>query len=200
MEKKEQLFRSALVKLLKGVVNNNDKEQLWLTILENKTEIEEYFSKLGLTLIIHKEDGYAYLKQQSLENEEKSIPKLIYRRQLDFLTSFAIVLLKKETIELQKNNSDKRYILSKNAFFDKIKPYLKITSDEVKQKKEFDTIINKLKEMGFIRFLNNNDSNFEILPLVKGFVDAQLVSNIDEKLNEYIQYGSKKVSSESEGE
>lgn len=190
MEDDDLLFSSAVVALFKGVVYETGKDKIWTTIKDKQAIIEDYVSKIGLTLVIHSEDGYAYLKQRTYENEEKAIPRLIAKRQMNFTTSLVLVILRKEMIEIHKRGNDERFIMSRALLIDKMLPYLKETTDEVKQKKEIEATLNKIAEMGFIRFLDNKDKDFEILLTVRGFVNAQLLKDIDAKLKEYMDYNS----------
>lgn len=198
MDNDDFLFSSTVVALLKGVVYATSKDKIWETVKEKQAFIEDYVSKMGLTLVVHNEDGYAYLKQRVYTNDEKDIPKLVSKRQLNFITSLALVLLRKEMIELNKRGNGERYVVSKESFIDKMLPYFKNATDEVKQKKEIESTLNKIEDMGFIRFLDNKDKDFEILLIVRGFVNAQLLEDVDTKLKEYMEYNSNEVTDKNE--
>ena len=174
-----------LVALLKGVVSKAVHPKLWPTLLDSRLALEEYLSKIGLTLIIQEQDGCAYLKQKSYENEGEEIPRLIPRRQLPFLTSLLLVLFREEMVEQSKGDMNGRFICGKEAIIEKTLPYLKESSDNVKQRREVESSLKKIEEMGFIHSLNSADSDYEILPLVRGFVDAQWLDDFDNKLQAY---------------
>ncbi len=182
------LYSSAIVALMKGIVSHDKNEKVWNTIIERQNEIEDYINVMGLTLILHKDEGYAYLRHREYMDEEKAIPKLTSSRQLDFITSLSLVLLRKELIEIHKNANDERFIMSRQSFYDKMSPYLKGTNDEVKQKRSLNATLNKIEDMGFIKVLDNKEKDFEISLLVKSFMSAQNVENFDKKLEEYINH------------
>ena len=163
MNSNEYRFSEAVVTLLKGIVNEATDTRMWNTILDQQVYIENYVSKIGLKLMIHKQDGYAYLKQNDYTDDEKSIPRLVTRRQLKYLTSLILVLLRKELMDLNKNIDSGRYIISKSS-------------------------INVIEKMGFIRLLKNSNDEYEISPLLRGFVDAQWLQDLDEKLKGYRDY------------
>lgn len=188
MNSKEYEFSEAVVALLKGIVNESTDTRIWNTILEQQVYIEDYVSKIGLRLMIHNQDGYAYLKQNDYGEDEKSIPRLVTKRQLKYLTSLILVLLRKELIELNKSSDLGRYVISKASIIEKIRPYLKDTNDEAKQRKEIETEIHAIEKMGFIRLLKNANEEYEIIPLLRGFVDAQWLQDFDEKLKAYVDY------------
>lgn len=188
MDSNEYRFSEAVVALLKGIVNEASDTRIWNTIMEQQVYIESYVSKIGLRLMIQSQDGYAYLKQNDDGENDKSIPRLITRRQLKYLTSLILVLLRKELIELNKNSDLGRYVISKESIIEKVRPYLKDTNDEAKQRKEIETEINAVEKMGFIRLLKNSNDEYEIIPLLRGFVDAQWLQEFDENLKAYVSY------------
>ena len=188
MDLNEYAFSEALIALLKGIVNEASDVRIWNTILEQQVYIEDYVSKIGLQLIISNQDGYAYLTQIDYREEQKPLPRLITKRQLKYLTSLILVLLRKEVIEMNKNSDLGRYVISKTSIIEKVLPYLKDTNDEAKQRKEIETEINAIEKMGFIRLIKNSNDDYEIIPLLRTFIDAQWLHDFDEKLKTYIDY------------
>ena len=188
MDLNEYAFSEALIALLKGIVNEASDVRIWNTILEQQVYIEDYVSKIGLQLIISTQDGYAYLKQIDYGEEQKPLPRLMTKRQLKYLTSLILVLLRKELIEMNKNSELGRYVISKTSIIEKVLPYLKDTNDEAKQRKEIETEINAIEKMGFIRLIKNSNDDYEIIPLLRTFIDAQWLQDFDEKLKAYIDY------------
>lgn len=195
MDTNEYKYSQALVNLFKGVVSSEQTPNVWETINDEQLKIEEYVGSVGLTLVIQKQDGYAYLKQRTYENEEKAMPRLVAKRQLGFTTSLLLALLRKEFAELNRLDSSELLVLSEDEMFEKLKPYLKDTTDEVKERNRVNRAIKQIEEMGFLRTIKNDKSRFEVLALVRGFVDVQWLEELDEKLQEYANY---EKSSESE--
>ncbi len=196
INKEDYEISVALVALLKGIVSETSNVKVWHMIIENRPYIEEYFSKIGLRLFI--QDGYAYLRQRKYEDDEKEIPRLVSKRQLKYITSLILVLLRKELIELNKDDIMERNIISKIQIIEKVKPYIKDTNDEAKQKKEIETEIKRIEDMGFIRKLKNYSDRYEILPIMKGFIDADWLENLDDTLKVYMQYQAGEVGKEDE--
>lgn len=190
VDKNNLSFSTSLVALLKGFVNETTQPKLWNNILEKQMQIEDYVSKIGLTLVIQGQDGYAYLMQRKYYNEEEELPRLISKRQLSFGISLMLVLLRKELMEINKSNSDERFIISKQEIEEKVRPYLKDSTDEIKLKREIESNIKKIDEMGFIRRLKDSNTQYEILPIVRGFVDTQWLEDFDGRLQEYMDYYS----------
>lgn len=196
MEKNEQQYSIALVSLFKGIISQHKQPKIWNTILVERLQIESYVSKLGLTLIVQTQDGYAYLKQRVYENEEIEIPRLVARRQLGFQTSLLLVVLRKEFAQINRRDDGERIIVTEAEIIEKMQPYLIDTTDEVKQRANISRSLKQVLEMGFIQRLNNDQVQYEILPLIRGFVDGQWLEDFNQKLESYVRYQGLDNSSE----
>lgn len=181
-------FSSALVALLKGVVNREGQTKQWNTIVTQTANIEDYMSKIGLTLMLDQTDGYAYLKQQEFTEETAEIPRVVPRHQLSYPVSLLLVLLRKQLLEFDTQSGDDRNIISKQDIIEKMRPYLKDTTNEVKQIKEIESNIKRIEEMGFIRALKGSEPQYEVLRIIRSFVDAGWLSEMDSRLNAYREY------------
>lgn len=190
MDKSSQEFSTTLVALLKGFVVESTNTKIYQYILDNQLVIEDYVSRIGLSLMIQEEDRVAYLRQRVYENEEEFIPRIVSRRPLSYGASVLLVLLRKEVIEINQNESDSRVFISRDDIIDKIKPYIFSTNDEAKRDREIDRHIQTINDLGFIRLLKGSTTQYEVLPIIRGFVDAQLLEDVDKKLSEYLKYAT----------
>ena len=190
MDKSSQEFSTTLVALLKGFVVESTNTKIYQYILDNQLVIEDYVSRIGLSLMIQEEDRVAYLRQRVYENEEEFIPRIVSRRPLSYGASVLLVLLRKEVIEINQNESDSRVFISRDDIIDKIKPYIFSTNDEAKRDREIDRHIQTINDLGFIRLLKGSSTQYEVLPIIRGFVDAQLLEDVDKKLSEYLKYAT----------
>jgi hypothetical protein len=203
MDEKSIALSVVLVTLFRGAINRETNEKQWTALLAQQTHIDDYVSKLGLVLIVDMTDGYAYLKQQTQTEDHLDIPRLIPRYQLSYPVSVMLVLLRKQLLEFDSGSNSERLILSKQEFVESLRPYLKDTSNEVKQLKEIDTNLAKIKDMGFIRMLNGVEDHFEVQRILRSFVDAQLLGELDLRLQEYrniASNGTAQEDTESESE
>jgi hypothetical protein len=185
MDEKSVALSGALVALFRGIISRDAHTGHWNTVLAQQTQIEDYVSKIGLVLIVDAPDGYAYLKQQTDTEDHLDIPRLIPRHQLSYPVSVMLVLLRKQMLESDSGNNSDRLILSKQDFAELLRPYLKNTSNEVKQQNEIDANLARIKDMGFIRMFEGADGRFEVQRIIRGFVDAQWLGELDERLREY---------------
>jgi hypothetical protein len=52
----------ASVRLLQGVIYA-DEDRVWNILLSNRSQIETFVARLGLTLVVDEAEGYAYVRQ-----------------------------------------------------------------------------------------------------------------------------------------
>jgi hypothetical protein len=59
------------------------------------------------------------------------------------------------------------------------------SSNEAKLVDRIDTDINRVVELGFLRSLRGQDNQYELRRIIKTFVDAQWLSELTQRLDEY---------------
>ena len=59
---KTEVYASVVIRLLQSVIYDDDRKY-WNDILNNEASVRDYFSKIGIELILNRQDGFAYLKQ-----------------------------------------------------------------------------------------------------------------------------------------
>ena len=186
----EMQFSRALVALFKNVVFKENDSTVWQTIIEQRYKIEDYVSKIGLTLSIDDMDGYAYLKQRIYSDGETAIPRLIPRFPLSYPVSLLLVLLRKRLLEFDTKTGDQRLIMSRMQIEEHMRLFLKDTTNEAKLVTDIDKYIDRVEKMGFLRRLRNNDDSFEVQRILRSFINAEWLQNINEKLAVYQAYAN----------
>lgn len=185
---KSVAYSQALIALFKGVVNRETHSKQWETILSQRTKVEDYISKIGLTLCLDENDGYCYLRQSNSKEDEPEIPRLIPRHQLSYPVSLLLLLLRKQLLDFDTKNSDERLVVSKQDIIDKILLFLKDTSNEAKQIKEIEGYIRRVEDFGFIRRLKGSDEQYEVLRIIRSFIDVPWLNELDQRLEQYKAY------------
>src|SRR6267378_3715296 len=99
-------FPSAAVKirLLQDAVYAEDTE-LWLILLRYRSHIQNYFSEIGLELVIHEEDGFGYL-QQAPHEDAVSIPRLFRRDKLTKGVAVIGLVLREQLLQFDEKLHD----------------------------------------------------------------------------------------------
>ena len=108
----EQKYSLSLIALLKGIVYNHQKE-VWENLLHYESDVKKYFIPIGLELFLDKSEGYAFLRQKELEEDELQLPKLAEKRQEKITTTINRVLeigFLRKLEDLEKNYEIQRII------------------------------------------------------------------------------------------
>jgi hypothetical protein len=176
-------YSNILIALLKGIVYSDNK--YWNDLLDNELDVKNYFDDINLAVIIDKSEGYAYLKQKPIDDENEDTLKLIDKRQLNFHISLLCLLLRKHLIESDSEGDVNRAILSKDEIVNLMKPFYKETTNEAGQISKIETAIRKVVEEGFLRQMKTEDEQYEINRIIKAFVNADVVTDELKKLENY---------------
>jgi hypothetical protein len=180
----EQEYSLSLIALLKGIVYNYQKD-IWDNLLRYEPDIKKYFQPIGLELFLDKSEGYAFLKQKEWEDEDIPLPRLAERRPLNFQTSLLCLILRKYLLEHDAQGGSVRSIINEQEIISRIKVFLPVMSDEAKQQEKIVSTINKVIDIGFLRKLDDQEKNYEIHRIIKGFVNADVIDDSLRKLREY---------------
>jgi len=175
---------SVLITLFKGVLYQDQRPDLWQALLQLQAKVRDHASVFGLELVLDEAEGYAYLRQRPADEGEE-LPRLVQRRQLGFAVSLLLALLRKKLAEHDAAGGDPRLILSRAQIIDLVQLFLPSGTDEAKLVDRIDTDINRVVELGFLRRLRGQEDQFEVRRILKAFVDAQWLSELEQRLAEY---------------
>ena len=175
-------YSNALISLLKGVVYDTN-EDVWKKIINYEPDIKNYFKALKLELYIDKSEGYAFLKQIELHEEEKQL-KLIDRKQLSYPVTLLCVILRKLLLEADLSGSNTKVIVEKEKLKENLRIFLPEAYNEVKSYDKIDEYINKVIDYGFLRKLKE-PNKYEINRIIKAKISADILSEIEKDLMEY---------------
>jgi uncharacterized protein DUF4194 len=183
--RKQPALSPVLIALFKGVVYEDQNEDLWQALLHLQPRVRDQVSVFGLELVVDDAEGYAYLRQRPTGPEETELPRLVQRRQLGYAVSLLLALLRKKLAEHDATGGDVRLILSRQQIVDLVRLFLPSNTNEAKLVDRIDADINRVAELGFLRRLREQQDQFEVRRILKAFVDAQWLSEFDDKLAEY---------------
>jgi hypothetical protein len=179
-------FPSAAVKvrLLQDAIYSDDTE-LWVTLLRYRSpHIENYFQEIGLELVVHEEDGFAYLKQADQE-DSGAIPRLFRRDKLNRGVAILGVVLRERLLQFdEKIHDEERLIVVKEDIIQMVMPFFPETNDEIRSDKRIESAINKAEEMGLLRKLpgGEGDDRYEVRRIIKARFPADTLKELREQL------------------
>ena len=181
-------YTPVLIKLLKGPVEYLEKGT-WEQLLQYQVELTRFLQQLGLVLVLEKDDGYAYLEQQRLD-EEENVAGWVRRIQLGYEESILLVLLRDMMAEFEVGEAGARELIKKRR---EIKEYAELFFKEnpsrVKFIRDLDRLIDRLEELDFIEKVEHTDppdeEKFRIKKIIKARVDHEILENFKNQLTEH---------------
>lgn len=171
-----------LIQLLKGVLYRDQHPLLWDDLRTLEGQVLDYFKKVGLELALDDAYGFAYLRQDSGEDED--MPRLIPRRPLTVQLSLLCVILRKMMIEAESSGAG-RPVLTHAKIVETMKLYWPQRADETKVDDKISQQIGKAVDFDLLKKLESEPVAYEIMPIIKALVDAGWVGALDDKLKSY---------------
>jgi hypothetical protein len=115
----------------------------------------------------------------------------VVRRPLSFPVSLLLALLRKKLAEHDAGGGDTRLVLARDDIVELIRVFLPQSSNEARLIDQIEAHINRVIDLGFLRRLKpaagaaSAPANFEARRILKAFVDAQWLAELDARLEGY---------------
>lgn len=185
-----------IIHILKGPLYREASPTSWQELLKYENELSDFFAHMGLSLFIHRDFGFAFLKQESPSEElpeEHILPRLVPQRELSFELSVLLAILRKKLAEHDSASGEPRLVLDEKEILQAMKVFLRDTNNEVKQKKEVDALIEKVIDIGVLRRMSHDPRKLEVLRVLAALFDASRLSELDTRLLEYENHAKQSV-------
>lgn len=178
-------YAAAVRKLLKGVVYHDDP--VWAQIRDYELPIRDYLAKIGLSLYLDEIGNFAYLYDDSRDDDGKNtLPTLTSRRSLSFVDTLILVLLRERLDEYEMRDLDgSRLILTEEDLTEMLTIFLSDHVDERKVEQNLSSTISRLKRYGFLT--PHRDGRFEVRPLLRAKISADELDLIKARLIDYLK-------------
>ncbi|MEM8671633.1 MAG: DUF4194 domain-containing protein [Planctomycetota bacterium] len=160
----------AAVRLLQGVVYEDDGST-WSILLANESDLSDYFSEIGLALVIDRSEGIGYLRQ--FDDHERAggyekLPRLFRKTPLGYDATLLCVLLRDEYRKFEEEDLDnERCVVELESAFDLWKTYFPANSDEVGLRRQLSKSFGQLEKLKFVRKLKSDAQSWEVRKLLK---------------------------------
>lgn len=194
MDRADILFSTTLINLLQGVVRKEDNAEIWNTIRSQQFRIDEYMEKIGLSLVIDDEGGFAFLKQR----DDDVLPHVVKKQPLTFRMSLFLALLRNEINEYDSGSGEGALVIREEEMVRRMKPYFPDVSDEVKFTNSIDRCFSKALEMKILVPVKDNEYEYEVQPVLRRFMDAEWLSEFNRQLDKYMEENGLTVKKEEE--
>lgn len=186
-----------VIPLLKGVLYREDDGVQWAALLRLQARVRDYLTVLVLDLVVDESEGYAFVRAQPQSDDgAPKVPRLVRRQPLSLQVSLLLALLRKKLAEFDASGGDTRLVLTRSAVVELVRVFLPAGSNESRLIDQIDTQLNKIVELGFVRRLKPQETGastprasqepvYEVRRILKAFVDAQWLADLDERLAAY---------------
>jgi hypothetical protein len=164
---------------------------LWLTLRGQQDEIRHYFRQIGQELVLDEGEGYAFIRQLEIEDEER-IPRLVQRRALSYLATLLLTALREEFLRFDSSASDStRLVKTRDELRNLIFDFQSETTNQVRDTARVDAAITRLGELGFVRQLGSAERDtFEIMRIVKARLSPADLETIKQRLLNHAEPGA----------
>lgn len=179
-------YAPLIVKLFQTVIYDDDRKT-WQELLSFQHQIRNYFAVIGIELHLNEQDGFAFLSQPD-EVEGQKVPRLARRMPLSYEVTLLLVVLREAIEEFDVANTDNRKLFITNEELkDRIELFFEDKADKVKLLDRFDTYINSVANLGFIketevRRFDENVKTYEVRRIIKAKINNEKLEEIKAKL------------------
>lgn len=180
------------IKLLQvPIFRQNANDKLWETLETYESDIESFFAILGVSVAIDKADGFAFLQQNDLEEENDKVSILIRQTPLTEEQSFLCILLRDELNKFDNpNNSQNKssvLILRESDLYDQFAMFYSQKTDQITAKNNFKKNLNRLCELGLLKEQNQDNPEMESEYEVRRYIRAKITSEFCEEFMKKLQ-------------
>jgi len=159
------------VRLLQGVVYNDDSLEMWEQLLENVSPLTEYFGKLGLLLVVDDPDAMAYLRQldeDEIPQDYPAVPRLFRRTPLGYDATLLCVLLRDELRQYEEEDvQNERCVISQNDLLALWEAFFPDQPDSVRLNRTLTAALRKMEDLKFVRQFEKEPPTWEIRRIIK---------------------------------
>lgn len=187
IQNKIPAYAPIIVKLFQQVIYD-DERKAWQELLSFQHQIRKYFATIGIELHLNEQEGFAFLSQPE-EMEGQKVPRLMRRIPLSYEISLLLVVLREALEEFDVQNTDNRKLFITNQELkDRIELFFEDKTDKVKLLERFDTYINSVENLGFIkqadvRTFDDNVKTYEVRRIIKAKINNEKLEEIKELMS-----------------
>ncbi len=172
------------VKLLQGPIYSEDAAA-WKILFAHEESIGAYFRDLGLSLVVDRAEGWAYLEQQNMDAESTMI-QLFKRRPLSFEATLLLVILREELLRFDSTPRAVETVptVSMKWIVDELSAFVPELNNAVKRDSALKAVVKQGVVMGVLREIlsDEEDTTYQILRIVKAKLPEAKISEIKERL------------------
>lgn len=183
----KSIYAPVIIKLLQGPIYADEKN-LWRDLRAWQSQIQEYFSKIGIELVINEIDGFARVFQPDAdESEENPLPRLMRKQTMNYETTLLCVMLREMLDEFDIKSEGTKLFVTQKEIKERIELFFKEQTNKSKLWKELSKPITNLQNIGILKFvrediINKDNNQYEVKRIIKALVNNDKLEEIMNKL------------------
>lgn len=166
--------------LARGPLYREDNPQTWRTFATHAAAVGDYFTGLGLAVVVADDDGYAYLKQREVDDEHEAPPRLVRRHPLSPGVTLLLATLRRALADFDAHSTDPRLVLTRAQIVELLEPQIPPRTNEAATTDAISALITRVVELGFLRRLD--DDAFEVRRIIKAVVTASWLAQYQDRI------------------
>lgn len=174
------------VRLLQGVLYQDDNPSVWEILLNSLGDLSNYFETIGLSLIVDEVNAMAYLRQNEDSNDAKpeaAIPRLFRRQPLSYDQTLLCVLLREEIRQFEESDvQNDRCIVKQEDLLSVWQAFFPETHDVVKLNRSLNSALRKLEDLKFVRQFEKDPPSWEICRILKARLPLDALEALKQNL------------------
>lgn len=178
----------AAVRLLQGVVYSSDTAA-WDQVLTHRSDLSDYFARIGMVLVVVEDDGLAYLRSRSDEERDAdgdSLPRLVTRMPLSLDVTLLLVILRDEYRRFEDGDLDNtRCVVDIDGLLPIWKSMQPSKHDDVKNRESLASTFRKVMQLGIVSKFG--DDGYEIRPILKARVPIDSLVELKDQMRRHLR-------------
>lgn len=167
--------RRALVQLLKGpVLDGVRMGVIWKALLESEDRIRSRLNDMFLDLVIDREQLFAFTRQA--DTDPVKAPVLLKRKPLNYIETYLFLFLRLRLSSAEGRGE--RAVISLDEIREHLSDIAGGSRDAVGFEKHLAGAVTKADQFGVLRRLKSGEDAFEISPVLKMLMTAELVEQV----------------------
>ena len=176
------------VHLLQGVIYE-EQEEIWSLLLSNESDLNDYFCEIGLSLVIDRTEGMAYLRQFSEDERTggyERLPRLFRKAPLTYKVTLLCVLLREEYRKFEEEDLDnERCVVEIDSLLELWKPCFPAESDEFTLRKQLVSSFKQLENLKFVSGIKDEPDSWEVRKLLKARIPIEELERLRDQLTAF---------------
>lgn len=189
-------IRHVIVQLARGPLYQQETD-LWARLLRDRHQVETHFHLMGLDLVVDEDAGYAFLRNESSDENEEApesidgeapLPRLMRRTPLSYLPTVLLTELRERLLRHDQSTDGTDYLyLEFNDILEFMRPYCGETGNEQKVEKKVKAAIARLSELSVLRQVpNRNEVIYRVEPILRAKLPVDQIEAIRNRLKAHL--------------